>query len=87
MKILSIDAWKEYNGWTWNNWFSVGSITKKDFESLKNNRQILKYFRDEGYLNEGSQGLCGVYDDQYNIVITDRANNRPLFAIEYGPEY
>lgn len=87
MKILSIDAWREQYGWTWNNWFTVGEIDKTTFEALNTNRKILNWFRSEGYLNEGSQGLCSVDDDQYNIVVCDRSNGRPLFAIEYGPEY
>ena len=94
-KILSIDAWAGYepNTWEWNNWFHVGDIDKKAFEKLTTdqkttNRKILKYFRNKGYLNSTSQGLCGVEDhDEYNVVITDRKNGRPLYAIEYGPEY
>lgn len=88
MRILSIDAWGEpEGGWTWNNWFKVGEISKEEFEALDTNRKVLKYFRDEGYLEPTSQGLCGVEDDQYNIVITERRTGRPLYAIEYGPEY
>lgn len=87
MKILSIDAWRDGDGWTWNDWFTVGDITKEEFETLKTNRQIIRYFRAEGYIGDKSKGLVGVDDDQYNIVITVRKNNRPLYAIEYGPEY
>lgn len=89
MKILSIDAWggDQPGLWDWNAWYTVGSISKTEFETLTTNRKILKWFRDNGYLNAYSQGKCGVDDDQYNITVTDRKNNRPLYAIEYGPTY
>lgn len=87
MKVLSIDAWHEADGWAWNNWFKVGEIDKATFESLKTNRAILAWFRSEGYLYDASKGKVSVDDDQYNIVVCDRSNGRPLFAIEYGPEY
>ena len=88
MKVLSIDAWRDSEGWTWNNWFTVGSINKKTFETLTTNRKILKWFRDEGYLSTTrSPGKCSVDDDQYNITIRNKDTFEPLFAIEYGPEY
>ena len=88
MKILSIDAWAESEGgWAWNNWFNVGSIEKEEFESLKTNRKIIRWFRDNDFLSEKSKGKVSVDDDQYNIVITEKSNGRPLYAIEYGPEY
>lgn len=87
MRILSIDAWNGPDGWSWNNWHEIGTVDKKDFEELKTNRQILKWFRDEGYLTEESKGKCSIDDDQHNIVIRQRSNAMPLLAIEYGPEY
>ena len=87
MKVLSIDAWAEpEGGWSWNSWFTVGEITKEEFEKLDTNRKILKWFRQE-YLSDKSVWKCGVDNDGYNIVITERSNNRPLFCIEFGPEY
>jgi len=87
MKILSIDAWAESEGgWTWNNWFTVGNITKEEFEKLDTNRKLIKFFRKE-FLTGKSKGRVSVYDDQYNICLCDRSNGRPLYAIEYGPEY
>jgi len=88
MKILLIDALHDGQGWGWNNWHIVGSITKEEFESLGTNRKILKWFRDNNFLSKtGSQGKCFVEDDQHNIVVGERSNRRPLYAIEYGPEY
>ena len=80
MKILSIDAWRYDGGWTWNNWFNVGSIEKIP----EGNRRILKMMRDKGYLSEGSKGRVTVDDDGYNVVILDKGTREPLFAIEYG---
>ena len=87
LNILSIDAWAEPVGWTWNNWFKVGTISKEDFEKLNTTRKVLKYMRGEGYLTGNSIGKCTVEDDEYNVVVCDRKNFRPLYAIEYGPVY
>lgn len=82
LRILSIDAWREGDSWTWNNWFYVGDIHKDCLNW--STRKLLKYFRDEGFLAESSVRRVGVNDDQYNIVLLDRRTLRPLYAIEYG---
>lgn len=84
VSILSIDAWRDGEGWTWNNWFRVGSISVAELATLKTNRQILAYMRREGYLSDYSAGRVTVDDDQYNLVICDRGNLMPVFAIAYG---
>jgi hypothetical protein len=81
-RILSIDAWRECEGYTWNNWHKVGDIDKDAIHW--NARKLLKYFRDNGFLTDKSAGKCAIDDDQYNIVIIERSTRRPLFAIEYG---
>jgi hypothetical protein len=81
-RILSIDAWRECDGYTWNAWYDVGDIDVD--ASHWNARKLLKYFRDNGFLSEKSAGKCAIDDDQYNIVIVERSTRRPLFAIEYG---
>jgi hypothetical protein len=81
-RILSIDAWREREGYTWNAWYDAGDI---DADAIHwNARKLLKYFRDNGFLTEQSAGKCAIVDDQYNIVIIERSTRRPLFAIEYG---
>jgi len=88
MKILSIDAWASPSGgWDWNDWFHVGDIDKEDFEKLKTNRQYIKWFRDNEYITKESIGKVGIYDDQHNVVLVQRKDGMPLFAIEYGCEY
>jgi hypothetical protein len=81
-RILSIDAWRECEGYTWNAWYDAGDIDKNAIHW--NARKLLKYFRDNGFLTEKSAGKCAIEDDQYNIVIIERSTRRPLFAIEYG---
>ena len=80
-KILSIDAWRNDEGWTWNNWFHVGDY---HYSLDTGNRQILKMLRYDGYLSDYSKGRVSIEDDQYNIVIMDKNTRKPLFAIEYG---
>ena len=82
LQILSIDAWRDGSGWTWNNWYRVGSAPR-DVLTM-NARQLLAFMRAEGYLSDTSKGRVSVQDDQYNLVITDRGTGQPLFAIEYG---
>ncbi|WP_174834707.1 hypothetical protein [Staphylococcus aureus] len=87
LKILSIDAWadNEPKCWSWNQWYNAGEISE---EALNwSPRKLLKHFREIGLLNPASAGKCAIEDDQYNIVIVDRANRRPLYAIEYGSHY
>jgi hypothetical protein len=82
-RILSIDAWRYDGCWQWNAWYNVGNI-----DTLPStNRSILKLIRDEGYLTEYSKGRVCIEDDGYNIVICDKGDRRPLYAIEYGNHY
>jgi hypothetical protein len=89
MKILSIDAWAGYEPktWDWNNWFKVGEISKEEFETLKTEKDYRFWFRNNGYTNTANKKKVTIDDDQYNIVVCNAKTLRPLFAIEYGPEY
>ena len=89
LKVLSIDAWNDEDSpsWTWNQWFFVGTIDLEDFENLSCDAEVIQYFINEGYLNDGVNDLVSVEDDGYNIVVMDAEDFRPLFAIEYGPAY
>lgn len=87
MRILSIDAWREDFGWTWNNWFTVDEISLETFQSLDTNRKVISFLRNElNLLSESSKGRVRIVDDNYNLMIEDRSNGRPLYAIEYGAE-
>ena len=87
MKVLSIDAWADGESWTWNNWFTVGEISKEDFEKLKTDQDYSTWFHENGFTTSDDLTLCSIDDDQYNVTVCDASNGCPVFAIEYGPEY
>jgi len=85
MRVLSIDAWREFDGsWQWNAWYNVGALPKEKADILDSSRKLLRWFRDEGFLTEESKGKIAIIDDQYNVVIVKRGTMEPLFAVEYG---
>lgn len=85
VQILSIDAWRNTEGWEWNNWFKVGTFDLDENGSILDSpRKLFRWMRENGYLSEGSKGNVMVEDDQFNIVIADRCDGRPLYAIAYG---
>jgi len=84
-RILSVDAWRDSDGWTYNNWWTVGHAPLS--VTTWSNRRILKFMRDNYYLSDGSKGkihVAGWRETQYNIEIQERSNYRPLYAIEIG---
>lgn len=88
MKILSIDAWgNEENGYEWNQWYTIGEISKEEFEKLDSNQKVLYYMKNHDYICSSDEKDAMVEDDQYNMVIVDAQTKRPVFAIEYGMEY
>jgi len=82
-RILSIDAWREPYGWNWNNWFDTGETFPR-INLDDSNRKILARLRNIGILSDQSKGIASIDDDGYNIVICQRSNGKPVFAIEYG---
>ena len=88
MRILSIDAWgNKKEGYDWNNCFTVGEISKSEFELLKTDKDFTNWMRNNGFQSCGDLRQIRIEDDQYNIVFVWRKTDRPLYAIEYGPEY
>ena len=86
MRILSIDACGNEEGlFEWNAWYHVGNIDKQEFERIEREEGFLKWYVDNGYVNE--KYPLEIYDDGYNIEIQDKETGEPLFAIEYGNEY
>lgn len=89
MNVLSIDAWREGDSWTWNAWYKRGTLTVREFSKLGAHRpqvrRTLAWFREEGYLSDASKGAVELEDDGHNLVVLDRRTRKPLFAIEYGP--
>ena len=88
MRILSIDAWRDpCGGWTWNQWFNRGTITRAEFDRIADSpRRTLRWLRENGALSAFSAGRVRVEDDGYNLVICSRADGEPLIALEYGAE-
>jgi hypothetical protein len=82
-KILSIDAWRDMEGWTWNNWFEIEEGIYID-KKCQTPRKIFKLLRDWGFLSEDSKGKIYMDDDQYNLTIHDKATGCPVLALEYG---
>jgi len=87
MKILSIDAWRNEEGWEWDQWHYFGDISKEEFETLDTDQKILTWFFESGYTTTDDMELAYVEDDQYNKTVCDKSTGQPVFAIEYGPEY
>ena len=84
LRILSIIAFKDDGQWSWDSWRDVGTVEPTFFDL--STRGQLKYLRDELYLRRASVGKVAIEDDQYNLVVVDRATREPLFAVEYGCE-
>ena len=42
---------------------------------------------DNDYTTSNDMRSIVIDDDQYNIVIIEKKTGKPLYAIEYGPEY
>jgi DNA-binding transcriptional regulator YhcF (GntR family) len=80
MKILSIDAWASDGGWDWNAWYTVGEISKEEFEKLDTDKKVLSYMRREGYINTSNKRKVYVNDDQHNLVITERKPDEQVHA-------
>lgn len=80
--VLSIDAWRDGEGWAWNQWHRVGEWPA-GWLSLSP-RRLLRAMREEGYLGKGSVGRVAIEDDQYNLIVVDRHTREPLFALPYG---
>ena len=82
-KLLSIDAWRDGYGWTWNNWHTL----EEDIYIPENitNRELIKFMRDSlNIINSNSKGKVSIDDDGYNLVLVNRNTHEPLFALCYG---
>jgi hypothetical protein len=84
-RVLRINAWRKCDkGGDWLDWrtLPVGRIDVSVCDLPA--RALLKVMRDEGYLSAESAGRVAVEDDGYNVVIVQRSNNMPIYAIAYG---
>lgn len=80
--VLSIDAWRYGDGWTWNAWYKVDVLP---WEVLSYSpRKLLRTLREVGVLGDKSKGRVAVEDDGYNIVVLAKGTREPLYALAYG---
>lgn len=82
-RLLSVDAWRDPDGWIWNNWYTL----EEDIYIPENisDRALIKLFRDNlQVINDNSKGKVAIYDDGYNINLIARNTGEPLFALCYG---
>lgn len=77
--LLSIDAWREAGGWTWNNWHKVGTVPVSVCDLAP--RAMLRRLRE---VIDIPAGTVAVEDDGYNVVIVARGTGEPLCAVAYG---
>lgn len=78
-RVLSIDAKWEGDGWSWNNWSHIDSL-----DALPDDDKAIDALIEIGVLGEKARELARVEDDQYNLVVVDKRDDCPLYAIEYG---
>ena len=79
-RLLSIDAWRCDEGWTWNAWYPLEEDIYIAPEAATP-RRVFRMLRN-GYLSEQSKGGVRLDDDGYNLVIEDRNTGEPIFALE-----
>ena len=79
--VLSIDAWAgdEPQSWDWNAWYDAGEVL---IDINAEPKAVLTTMHEAGYIRNPELG--DVEDDQYNLVIVDKATREPIFAIVYG---
>ena len=82
-QLLSIEAWRYDDSWTWNQWYSLENGIYWN-ESELTTRKILKALRKWGYLTEQSKGRLCVDDDGYNYIIQNKDTFEPILALCYG---
>ena len=78
-KLVSIDAWRDDFGWSWNDVWKVED--KIYIEDDTTTRQLLKFMRRNKWLTEQSKGKVRVDWDNFELIeIQDRNTGRPLLA-------
>lgn len=80
--ILSIDAWRDGDGWTWNNWTKIGTCDVCICDLPP--EDLVKWLYDEDYLATKNMSKLSIDDDQYNLVVCDKKTGEPLIALAYG---
>jgi hypothetical protein len=81
VQLLSVEAWRDGDGWTWNNCFSRGMVPASWCDL--NPRALLRALRESGRFDT-APGRVAIEDDGYNLVIVARGTREPLGALAYG---
>ncbi len=80
VEIRTIDAWRDPEGWTWNQSFHVKDAELPD-KILYSNTRLLRYLR-TFLLSEGSKGRLSVCRDADSIIeIQIRGTREPIAAV------
>ena len=83
LTLLSVDAWRECEGWTWNNWHILEEGIYFGEDCLTP-RKILAFLRKADYLSDASKGRMAIEDDGYNLVVENKDTGEPVLALCYG---
>ena len=86
--VVSIDAWRHGEGWTWNAWYKLTTLDAERAARCETPRRVTRLLRELGVLGvlgAQSAGRVRVYYDRAcengNIEIQDRHTGEPLYAI------
>ena len=82
--LLSIDAWKEDGGWTWNaSYFVERDIIMAD--SAITARKVTKMLRKMDFLTQASKGKVRVEMGLWPLVeVQLKSNGMPLYALIFN---
>ena len=84
LRLLSVEAWRQPEGWCWNNWFQMQEGIELTDAQLKP-RAVFAWLRANGYLSDASKGrvmLDELSSDRVHLTICDRNTGEPLFCLE-----
>ena len=72
--------------WTWNNWFNISTYYESEYGNLTE-ESAKKCFADKlsGTVKQLEEKF-EIEDDGYNLVLIDKTNKMPIYAVEYGDE-
>lgn len=84
-KLLSIDAWRDPEGWCWNTIYLLENSLEID-EAILTPRKIAAFLRRRGFLSHRSVGRIRVdmhpeIADGHLIEIRNKSKNKPLFVL------
>ena len=80
--LLSVEGWRDGEGWTWNSWHTI----KEDIyiHSNQGDCDILKLLVDWDIAHRDVISQCYLDDDGHNLVVRKRTTDEPLWAFCYG---